>query len=628
MNPKTLVEILKENGLKTCTKYALAACVSPRFLKTIQDHYYDLPIDENKILLLGLGKSVRGNLQYILNVLNHDPGYERFRIYVRASKESAAVINEFIRSNGWTRTQPVVDDVEYGMHMETAKYLLTEVYFPKEWIHKEGQVVINIWHGTPLKRLGLEKMEPDKYGAGVTQKNFINSDYLLYPNEFTKKTMLDSYRVSGLMKGQAVMCGYPRTSGLCDRSHVDETRRALAPGGERIYAYMPTWKEYLGEQEALDFVRELLDYLDAHMADDQLLYVNLHHKVSGRLDYSAFRHIRQFPADIDSYRLLAASEALITDYSSVFFDYLASRRNIILYIPDLETYVEKRGTYMDISRLPFHKVRTPGEVLEAMNAGKTYDDSAAWEEFCSHEYESNAAKLCRIFLGDTSGLTLEKISTDSRKKVLFYSDHPERGRCRNFYLTYIQEHDRERTDLYVSGFTPLLRSDYSKTMDAILKVKDENVFGVRPPHRNSAFSSKGLNTMTKYKARMLSFEKAMKVLKRDYATIWRMTFGVSPFDAVILDSVTDTDRLMMLSQAPCRVLVFLSAHILSAQKRKDRKLIDAVNYLIASGFPFAAESEETIEKAGKLFPALKKENVVRITCAEDMDAWIQTGREG
>ena len=86
MNPKKLMEILKENGLKTCVKYVLASRVSPAFLKTIQDHYYDLPIDENKILLLGLGKSVRGNLQYILNELNLNPEYDRFQMYVRTTK--------------------------------------------------------------------------------------------------------------------------------------------------------------------------------------------------------------------------------------------------------------------------------------------------------------------------------------------------------------------------------------------------------------------------------------------------------------------------------------------------------------------------------------------------------------
>lgn len=623
MNPKKLMEILKENGLKTCVKYVLASRVSPAFLKTIQDHYYDLPIDENKILLLGLGKSVRGNLQYILNELNLNPEYERFQIYVRTTKETEPVVNEFIRAGGWTRTHPVTDDYEYGIHMETAKFLLTEVYFPKEWIHKDGQVVINIWHGTPLKRLGLEKMEPDKYGAGVTQKNFINADYLLYPNEFTKKTMLDSYRVAGLMQGQALLLGYPRTSGLCDRSHVEEDRRMLAPGGEHFYAYMPTWKEYLSTQEMLDDTRKLLDYLDAHLGDGELLYVNLHHKVSDQLDYSSFKKIRKFPADLDSYRLLAASDGLITDYSSVFFDYLASRKNIILYVPDLETYVEKRGTYMDISRLPFHKVTTPQAVLEAMRSGKTYDDSEAYREFCSHEHESNAAELCRIFLGDTSGLTLEKISSDSRKKVLWYSDQPDRGNCENFYLSYVQEHDRKNIDLYVSGFTPLMRNERARMMNAILKVRDEQVFGMRPPHRNSNFSSRGLYTKTKYNSRRMTFDEAAPVLMKDYATVWRMTFGISPFDLVVLDAVTNTDRMLTLASAPCRVLVFLSGHILSAQKRGDRQLIDAVNCLIRSGCTFAAQSEETVEKAKQLFPALHAQEAVLIRSAAEMDAWIK-----
>ena len=70
--------------------------------------------------------------------------------------------------------------------IESAQYLLTEVYFPVGWVKKDGQTYINIWHGTPLKKLGLAKNANGKHKDGNTQKNFIDADYLLYPNEYTK----------------------------------------------------------------------------------------------------------------------------------------------------------------------------------------------------------------------------------------------------------------------------------------------------------------------------------------------------------------------------------------------------------------------------------------------------------
>ena len=101
---------------------------------------------------------------------------------------------------------------------------------------------------------------------------------------------------------------------------------------------MPTWKDYLMVVQVVAESKELLDYLDANLREDQILYVNLHHRVSDSLDYSQFKRIRQFPPTVDSYKLLALTDALITDYSSVFYDYLALRRQIGLYCADYELY--------------------------------------------------------------------------------------------------------------------------------------------------------------------------------------------------------------------------------------------------------------------------------------------------
>ena len=572
----------------------------------ILDIYYSQPLDENKILLLGLGKSVRGSLQYILDVLNHDPQYSHFQMYIRASEETAEVIRTFARSNGWKQVHPVVDIKEYEYHMETAKYLLTETYFPNQWIRRDGQVSVNIWHGTPLKRLGLEKMTLHKYCDGVTQKNFINADYLLYPNEFTRDIMLKSYRVSGLMHGQAVMCGYPRTSGLCDRTDVQQIREKLAPGGETFYAYMPTWKEYLPVEEMITFSKELLDYLDANMQDNQLLYVNLHHKVSAQLDYSSYHRVRKFPADMDSYRLLAASDGLITDYSSVFFDYLASRRNIILYVPDLEDYEEKRGTYMDVRTLPFHQVRTPAAVLDAMNRGKTYDDTEAYNKFCAFEHESNAAVLCRIFLNDLSGLSPEEITGDSRRKILFYSDDPAEGNGNNMYLDCAQCCSRTEYDLYLSGFEPLIMEDREHAAPALEKINRQNVIGLS---RQLRFSSKGQKAKAAWEAGNCSLQEAMKILKRDYQTDFRMSYGVSPFDAAVIWAAKDADQLLMLSSAPCSVMVVLTQMLVSSMESGDRMMKDAVRYLAQTGTPFASGSQELTERALKQVAEL--EGIIR-----------------
>ncbi len=601
---KTVTKIrtkIAENGLLPTVRSFLRHRLRPQYKGTVVDMYYNLPLDENKILLLGLGKSVRGSLQYILDELNHNPSYSHFQIYVRVSAESDDIVRTFIKNSGWKQTHPVLDTKEYEYHMESAKYLLTETYFPHQWIRKDGQVVINIWHGTPLKRLGLEKMTLNKYVDGITQKNFINSDYLLYPNTFTKDTMLLSYRVSSLMHGQAVMCGYPRTSGLCSTSGSGQLRERLAPNNEMLYAYMPTWKEYLPLEEVLASSKALLDYMDAHLREDQILYVNLHHKVSDQLDYSVYRRIRKFPSDVDSYRLLAASDGLITDYSSVFFDYLASRKNIILYVPDLEDYEQRRGTYLNVRDLPFHMARRPQEVLDAMDLGKTYDDSAAYQEFCSFEHESNASVLCRIFLNDLSGITLEQLSTDTRRKILFYSDDPAENAGNNLYLSCIEAIDRERYDLYLSGYEPHIMEDRERASAALVKINKENVIGLKQPLRFSAQGNRAKETCSSNPS---SLSDAMSTLKRDYQTNFRLYYGVSPFSTVIIHTVMNADLLLMLANAPCTVLVILSDQLLS-DAQKDPLLLEALNYTVRSGAHIISGTESLTETAEKIIPEMK-----------------------
>lgn len=280
--------------------------------RTVTDYYYDSKIVPGRVVLMGLGKNVRGSMQYILNELNHNDAFKDFHIYVKTAKDTEEIVKTYIRQNGWSRTEAVTPDSVYMELIETAQFLLTEVYLTAAWVKKEGQMYINIWHGTPLKKLGLAKNAKGKHKNGIQQSNFIDADYLLYPNDYTKKHMLESYKVADLMPGKVLKLGYPRTGGMLEAAQSDQTelRKMLAPNGEHIYAYMPTWKDYLKVDQVVAESKELLDYLDANLREDQILYVNLHHRVSDSLDYSQFKRIRQFPPTVDSYKLLALTDAL------------------------------------------------------------------------------------------------------------------------------------------------------------------------------------------------------------------------------------------------------------------------------------------------------------------------------
>ena len=512
--------------------------------RTVPDYYYDSKIVPGRVVLMGLGKNVRGSMQYILNELNHNDAFKDFHIYVKTAKDTEEIVKTYIRQNGWSRTEAVTPDSVYMELIETAQFLLTEVYLTAAWVKKEGQMYINIWHGTPLKKLGLAKNAKGKHKNGIQQSNFIDADYLLYPNDYTKKHMLESYKVADLMPGKVLKLGYPRTGGMLEAAQSDQTelRKMLAPNGEHIYAYMPTWKDYLKVDQVVAESKELLDYLDANLREDQILYVNLHHRVSDSLDYSQFKRIRQFPPTVDSYKLLALTDALITDYSSVFYDYLALRRQIVLYCADYELYRKKRGTYMDLMELPFDKAVTPEEVLAAINRGKTYDDEAAYQEFCAYDSVENAHKLCSLFLGTEDEVEVEAIPKNKKKKVMIYSD--ALSECTETqWLRKTAENcaGSDTVELFISCNQDMVNENKDSAYPLLNKVP---VIGTTADYFPSAM---GHTAKKLYESGKITIGQAMSVWKYDYAAAVRRFLGRAAFDLAVLLDVTDPEKLLALT---------------------------------------------------------------------------------
>ena len=543
--------------------------------RTVTDYYYDSKIVPGRVVLMGLGKNVRGSMQYILNELNHNDAFKDFHIYVKTAKDTEEIVKTYIRQNGWNRTEAVTPDSVYMELIETAQFLLTEVYLTAAWVKKEGQMYINIWHGTPLKKLGLAKNAKGKHKNGIQQSNFIDADYLLYPNDYTKKHMLESYKVADLMPGKVLKLGYPRTGGMLEAAQSDQTelRKMLAPNGEHIYAYMPTWKDYLKVDQVVAESKELLDYLDANLREDQILYVNLHHRVSDSLDYSQFKRIRQFPPTVDSYKLLALTDALITDYSSVFYDYLALRRQIVLYCADYELYRKKRGTYMDLMELPFDKAVTPEEVLAAINRGKTYDDEAAYQEFCAYDSVENAHKLCSLFLGTEDEVEVEAIPKNKKKKVMIYSD--ALSECTETqWLRKTAENcaGSDTVELFISCNQDMVNENKDSAYPLLNKVP---VIGTTADYFPSAM---GRTAKKLYESGKITIGQAMSVWKYDYAAAARRFLGRAAFDLAVLLDVTDPEKLLALTfmDQPNKIMVISDLMYKEITENNNTFLKDAV----------------------------------------------------
>ena len=368
-----------------------------------RDYWYSCSVDEFSIMIEpGRGETVSGNMFALLKEVETDPEWAEYRPYFVVTDKTVDEAKRKAAFYGFTKVKLVkrMSD-EYLRLLATCRYFFSDNTYPDIFCKKTDQVFANTWHGTPLKHMGVATLDGAR-GIGNVQRNYFMADYALFPNDFTRDVFMDDYLLRTQFSGRAVMLDYPRNDAFFDDDMRARVRSEQGLDGKKVYAYMPTWRggdsKNVNMDEQTAEITGYLESLDALLGDDQLLYVNLHPFVGNRLTYDSFKHVRPFPADYETYDFLNVSDALITDYSSVFFDYAQTGRSVILFTYDLEDYMASRGMYMDVTDLPFAVCRTPGEVMEAINSGSSAADEDFMRKYCAYREEGQrcASQYLRI----------------------------------------------------------------------------------------------------------------------------------------------------------------------------------------------------------------------------------------
>src|SRR5690606_11204269 len=247
----------------------------------------------------------------------------------------------------------------------TAKYLINNSGFPPYFVRRPEQRYLATWHGTPLKTLGKEQ-KYKFYDHKRTQRNYLQASHLITPNPHTTQITLDSYDIRPLYTGLLAETGYPRID--LTLNATDERKRWLrqrlgVSEDQPVVLYAPTWRGTLDEVE-FDVGRLESDLEALSQQGCQVLFRG--HSLLERVIENDQLGTRVVPADIDTNELLSVVDVLVTDYSSVFFDFMATGRPILYYIYDVEQYEEERGLYFSMDEMPGYKCRTIEELCDAL----------------------------------------------------------------------------------------------------------------------------------------------------------------------------------------------------------------------------------------------------------------------
>ncbi|MFB7504410.1 CDP-glycerol glycerophosphotransferase family protein [Streptomyces broussonetiae] len=299
----------------------------------------------------------------------------------------------------------------YWETMATAKYLVNNVNFPNAVVKRPDAIHLQTHHGTPLKRMGLDQMEHPAAAKGLDFDALLGRidkwDYSVSANSHSTRMWERAYPA----RFTSLDYGYPRNdvfyTATADDVRAARERLGIAPGKKAVL-YAPTHRDYeAGFTPRLDLA-ELADRL----GEDTVLLVRAHYFYGGAA--SPLTGLRRSGRiiDVSSYdpveELCLAADALVTDYSSIMFDYANLDRPIVVYADDWETYRTTRGVYFDLmEEHPGQVARTQEELTEIFVSGAWRNESAAKaraafrRRFCEYDDGRAAERVVRrVFLGE------------------------------------------------------------------------------------------------------------------------------------------------------------------------------------------------------------------------------------
>ncbi|AZM89141.1 MULTISPECIES: bifunctional glycosyltransferase/CDP-glycerol:glycerophosphate glycerophosphotransferase [Streptomyces] len=310
---------------------------------------------------------------------------------------------------------------QYLRALAQAEYWVDNQGFPLALTKRPGTTYIQTWHGSALKRMGFH--EPRTKAQGKTaqdrfQKAVDRFDHFLIRSEHDVRTLAKGFR---LRDEVLLRTGYPRNDALVEahRAEAQSGERVRGPlaaelgidPDKRVLLYAPTFRASAdGTVEGFEFPFDVEEFAD-RLGDRFTLLVRTHYLNSVSLPPSVAGRVVDVSRHHDITPLLALADGLITDYSSVMFDYAVLDRPMLFFAYDYEKYsTDIRGTYFDLKeKAPGPVVATADELMQAVSA---FDEADAKYAEARERFLAEFGEYDR---GDAARRIVEKFFTRSGK---------------------------------------------------------------------------------------------------------------------------------------------------------------------------------------------------------------------
>lgn len=454
----------------------------------------------------------------------------------------------------------------YAYFLATAGRIVGNANLPGFFTRRPEQQYLNTWHGIPYKALGRNTPKA-RFGNPAGTATFNKATHVLTPCEFMTDAVASAYSMSGVSNSTIAETGYPRVDltlnparrDLSRLSHVYGTEDPKVLGDLRPRVlYAPTWRAD-NDEDVVD-TDQLIDDLKALAGLDIQLMYRGHHRMNRLIkDSSVSDFIGDViipPHDISSNDLMTVVDILITDYSSIFFDFLPTGRPIVQYLYDLEDYGRSRGLNLELDDLPGDVAQTRQELLSSVESLATAITEAgpdadhvhnplqgerykrAQNRFCPREDGHSSERAVDFFINNEAANVPTHSPRDGRPTAAFWAGDLPKGPDSSEFLQELIESGRssaEQTVLVIDRTAPVDR----KLLKEIKGLGDSISTISYVPEGLSVLSSEAEEYDSFTAIENLSSESAKsliaksRVLKGLFAHEYRRRLDDAQFDRVI-----------------------------------------------------------------------------------------------
>ncbi|EIQ4015447.1 CDP-glycerol glycerophosphotransferase family protein, partial [Staphylococcus pseudintermedius] len=425
---------------------------------------------------------------------------------------------------------------EYLKALTESKFLINNATFPAYFTKKPQQIYINTWHGTPLKHMGFD-VKNNLKGSQNTMKNFLASDYMISPNAHTTNIFKHAFKLDGLYSGEILEIGYPRID-LTINTTANEAREYLAEHlnlkKNPIILYCPTWRG----KNVNDPENSLLNVFE----EIKLLNQKLPHQVLVKVHPFVYSKAKEMPElkpylvpdFLDTNQLMPAVDLMITDYSSIFFDFLVTDKPIVFYVPDLDKYQNERGVYIGLCALPGPVADNIQDVITLVS-NESYKDADVQEKyakfkhnFVNYENGSVTERLIESVFLNQQDTSSKNASHHQKEKILLYPGGMKHNGITTSVINLLANINYDKYDVTV--FTN--NTNNVEQLNNLQSLNDNVRIVLRRGPMIATFKELYQNEFVRQRGIYKSFEKRLYP-KALFEREFRKIFGDSQFDYAI-----------------------------------------------------------------------------------------------